>query len=271
MVTAVGNRTSSLGVGLAIGAAVSLLALDLDFPAIVSFWPDASALAVGLAGVVALAWLTRLRPLVAVAAALLAALWLVVSFSPLARALEDGLVRRDEVRGADAVFVFGSRVQKGGDPTGEAMSRLLKGLQLVAEGRATRLIVSEQPVGGRYAPLAREWARVFAPRVEVLAVEPVRNTHDEAVAVAALFAQRGWKRVLAVSSPFHTRRAALALEKLGLEVVAVPAAETSYDLGTLDEPGDRRRAFRSILHERIGLLVYARRGWIAWPGGATSQ
>ncbi len=257
-----GSGAARFGVGLAIGGVVSLLALDLDLRVLVSFWPDASALFVALTAVTALAWLTRLRPAVALVAVLLAALWLVVSFSPLAQALEDGLVRRDELRNADAVFVFGSRVQKGGDPTGEAMSRLLKGLQLAAEGRTGRLVVSEQPVGGRYAPVAQEWARAFALRVEVLAVGPVRNTHDEAVAVAALFAERHWQRVLAVSSPFHTRRAAAALEKAGLEVVAVPAVETNFDLGRLDEPGDRRRAFGSILHERLGLFVYARRGWI---------
>ena len=263
MARASGNRTAHLGVGLAVGAVVGMVALDLNFPSLVSFWPDASALVVVSAVATALAWLTTpLRRVAAVAAALLAALWLVVSFSPLTRVLAEGLVRRDEPRAADAVFVFGSRIQADGEPTSEAMSRLLKGLQLTAEGRASRLIVSEQPKGGRYAPIAREWTRVFTPRVEILAVGLIRNTHDEAVAVAALCAQRGWRRVLAVSSPVHLRRAAGALEKQGLEVVAVPATETRYDLETLDQPGDRRRAFGSILHERIGLLVYARRGWI---------
>jgi uncharacterized SAM-binding protein YcdF (DUF218 family) len=245
-----------------VGAVVGFVALDLNFPSLVSFWPDASAMVPALAAATAVAWLTPLRRLAAVATALLAALWLVVSFTPLTQVLRDDLVRRDEPRTADAVFVFGSRVQVDGEPTSEAMSRLLKGLQLVSEGRAARLIVSEQPKGGRYAPIAREWTRVFAPKVEVLAVGLIRNTHEEAVAVSALCAQHGWKRVIAVSSPVHMRRAAGALEKEGLEVVAVPAVETRYDLETLDEPGDRRRAFGSILHERLGLAVYARRGWI---------
>jgi uncharacterized SAM-binding protein YcdF (DUF218 family) len=65
-----------------------------------------------------------------------------------------------------------------------------------------------------------------------------------------------------VTSPTHTRRAAAALEKEGLVVFAVPAVETRFDLERLGWPGDRREAFAAIVHERIGLLVYRRRGWI---------
>jgi len=177
--------------------------------------------------------------------------------------LADGLVRRDRIEAADAVFVFASRVQEDGDPTTDAMSRLLKGIELVADGRAPRLVVSEvPPPAGSYAPLARAWVAAFAPRGEVVSVGRILNTREEAVAVARLFRERGWTRVLAVTSPTHTRRAAAALEKEGLVVFAVPAVETRFDLERLHWPGDRREAFAVIAHERIGLLVYRRRGWI---------
>jgi hypothetical protein len=42
----------------------------------------------------------------------------------------------------------------------------------------------------------------------------------------------------------------------------VPSAETNFDLERLRFPADRRRAFSAIAHERIGLIVYRRRGWI---------
>jgi uncharacterized SAM-binding protein YcdF (DUF218 family) len=167
------------------------------------------------------------------------------------------------VEAADAVFVFASRVQEDGDPTSDAMSRLLKGVELVAAGHAPRLVVSEvPPPAGAYAPLARAWLSAFAGRGEVVSVGRIRNTRDEAVAVARLFRERGWSRVLAVTSPTHTRRAAAALEKEGLRVFAVPSAETRFDLERLHWPGDRREAFAAIAHERVGLLVYRRRGWI---------
>jgi len=45
-------------------------------------------------------------------------------------------------------------------------------------------------------------------------------------------------------------------------VIAVPSIETRFDLERLNYPADRRQAFATIAHERLGLLVYRRRGWI---------
>jgi uncharacterized SAM-binding protein YcdF (DUF218 family) len=133
----------------------------------------------------------------------------------------------------------------------------------MAAGRAPWLVVSEMsPPAGPHAPLARAWLAALARRGEVLQIGRIQNTHDEAEALARLARERGWKRVLAVTSPTHTLRAAATLEKQGLAVIAVPAVETNFDLERLYHPGDRRRAFAPIAHERVGLVVYRRRGWI---------
>ena len=252
------------GVGLAVGAVGGFIALDLNFLSLVSFRSDKSFVVLASAVAGALLWLTPLRRLVGLGVALLSLLWLAVAYTPLTAAMADGLVRRDELQAADAVFVFASRIQPDGEPSSDAMSRLFRGLELAADGRAPRLVVSELPPPyAASAPLARDWIRRFAPAVEVLSFGPIQSTHDEAVQLAALFRERGWKRVLAVTSPTHTHRAAACLEKVGLEVVSVPAIETDFDLERLDAPSDRRDAFGVIAHERLGLIVYRRRGWIA--------
>ncbi len=252
-----------LGVGLAVGALLGLLSVDLDLPALVSFWRDRSFLVPLAALVAAPLWLTPLRRLLGALTVLAAALWLAVAFTPLVGWMADGLVRRDRVQAADAVFVFGSRLQSDGEPTNDSMSRLLKAVELVAGRQAKHLIVSElHPPSRRYTPLAREWVQRFGLDAEVIAVGPISRSRDEALAVARLCRERGWKRVLAVTSPVHTRRAAASLEKQGLVVVAVPSIETRYDVETLDHPSERLRAFGSVAHERVGLFVYGRRGWI---------
>jgi uncharacterized SAM-binding protein YcdF (DUF218 family) len=254
---------SRLGVGLVAGALAGLIAVDLSLPSLVSYWGDRTWLVplAALAG--ALLWLTPLRRAVTWAVAFLSLLWVVVAFTPATSWLADGLVRRDPIEAADAVFVFASRLQEDGDPASDAMSRLLKGVELVAEGRAAWLVVSElPPPAGPHAPLARAWLSAFARRGEVASVGRIGNTRDEAVALARLCRERGWTRVLAVTSPTHTRRAAAALEREGLVVFAVPSIETRFDLEGLRRAEDRRAAFGSIAHERIGLLVYRRRGWI---------
>jgi uncharacterized SAM-binding protein YcdF (DUF218 family) len=257
------SRLPHLGVGLAAGSLAGLVVVDLNLPSLVSYFGDRTYLvpAIALAG--ALLWLTPLRRLAGAAVAVLAGLWLVVAFTPLTSWLAQGLVRRDPVHDADAVYVFSSRVQEDGDPTSDAMSRLLKGVELVAEGRAPRLLVSEvPPPAGPYAPLARAWLDEFAHRGEVVSVGRIVSTRQEAVAVGRLCRERGWTRVLAVTSPTHTRRAAATLEKEGLTVFAVPSLETRFDLEDLHWPGDRREAFSAIAHERLGIAYYRRKGWI---------
>jgi uncharacterized SAM-binding protein YcdF (DUF218 family) len=252
-----------LGVGLAVGAVAGFVVADLNLPSLVSAFGDRTYYLLAITALGGAAWLTPLRRLVAAGAVALALLWLAVSFTPLSARLADGLVRRDPIEDADAVFVFASRIQEDGDPTTDAMSRLLKGIELMAEGRAPLLVVSEvPPPAGSYAPLARAWLASLARRGEVLQLGRIVNTHDEARGLARVARERGIRRVLAVTSPTHTLRAAAALEKQGLVAIAVPAAETNFDLETLRFPGDKRRAFGPIAHERIGLLVYRRRGWI---------
>ncbi len=258
-----GGSAGRIGVGLAVGALAGFVAMDLDLLTLVSFWGDRSFLVPAAAVVGAALWLTPLRRLVALAGGVLGIAWLAIAFTPVVSWMANGLVRRDPPANSDAVYVFASRLQADGDPTTEAMSRLLKGVELLAERRATRLVVPELPPPSRlYAPLAREWVKLYAPGTEVLSVGPTSRTREEAVALARLFRERGWRRVLAVTSPTHTRRACASLEQQGLSVVSVPAVETSYDLETLDRPADRRSAFGPVAHERLGLLVYRRRGWM---------
>ena len=46
---------------------------------------------------------------------------------------------------------------------------------------------------------------ILGLKQELLTVGPVRSTHDEAVLAARLFQERGWRSVLLVTSPTHTR------------------------------------------------------------------
>lgn len=252
-----------LGNGLAVGAAAALLARDLDLPTLASYWGDRSPLVIAAAGVLALLWTTRLRPVVAAMAVGLGLAWIVVVLSPLTLWMARELPRRDAPRPADAAFVLASRIQKDGELTSTAMSRLVHALELLGEGKAPRLLLSELPPPyAAYAPAARALMTHLGLKHELLTVGPVRSTRDEAVAVSRLFRERGWRRVLLVTSPVHTRRAAATFEREGLEVVSSPATETLFDLERLDEPDDRLFAFGALLHERVGLQLYRFRGWM---------
>ncbi len=249
--------------GLLLGALAGEFAREMDLPGLVSFAGDRQYVILAAALLGGLMALTRLRLVLLAGVAGLAVLWLAVCFTPLTGWLARGLVRRDSLQPADAVFVFGSRLQTDDDPSPAAASRLWRGLELLARDQAPRLILSELPPPvGRYEPTARAWMASLGLERELLTVGPVTNTRQEAVLVAALCRARGFERLLLVTSPTHTRRACATLEREGLSVVCVPSVETQFDLETLDYPGDRVKAFGAVIHERLGLWVYRRRGWI---------
>jgi uncharacterized SAM-binding protein YcdF (DUF218 family) len=249
--------------GLAMGALAGLIIESLRLTSLISFWHD-SAWFVGSGALTgALLWKTRLRWVVASGTASLLALWALVAFTPLAAAVASGLPRRDPPRSADAVFVLASSIQRDGGLTSASISRVVHGVELVAEGRAPVLLLSDldQPYPS-YLPVAKQLLEHLKIDCEITAVGPSTNTHEEALALARLYRQRGWRRVIVVTSPYHSRRACAAVEHEGVEVVCSPSAETEFDADNLERPADRRLAFSSATHERIGLWLYRQRGWL---------
>jgi uncharacterized SAM-binding protein YcdF (DUF218 family) len=252
--------------GATLGLLFGLIAKELDFASAVSFHGDRALLV--LASVLAggLLALLRLEALLKLLVAATAVLWLAVAFTPLTHWMSHRLVRRDAPEKADAVFVLASALQHDGELTTAAMSRLLRGLELVGDGWAPRLILTELPLPRpRYERPARDLMRSFHLSGEVLATGPVLDTHDEAIAVAELARKNGFERLIVVTSPSHSLRASLALETQGIRVISVPAVETQFDyegLGKIGRGDDRLRAFGVLLHEHLGLLYYRYRGWI---------
>jgi uncharacterized SAM-binding protein YcdF (DUF218 family) len=257
------EKRGRIVIGLTVGALGGLLAHELDLRTLLSFWHDDLLLVPLGAAAGALLWPTRARAVVAAIVCALSAVWLAVAFSPACAYLARGLVRREAPRTADAVFVLSSNMQPDGDPTPAALARLVHGLELIGEGHSEVLVLSEiRSDGDAYATLARTLLAHLKLHAEVVVIGPVVNTHDEAVDMARLAQERGWKRILLVTSPIHTRRASATFERAGLEVVSSPCAETRYDLEGLHHPSDRLTAFGHLAHERVGLWIYRWRGWI---------
>ena len=254
------NR-SRVAAGLAVGAATALLFDSLGLYAAVSYWGPQAPVVVVVTVLFGGLWSTRVRPVLGLSAAGLGLLWLVVAFTPLVPWLAQGLVRRDALRPAEAVVVLASNIQRDGELTEASMSRLLHALELVSQGHARRLVLTEmRPPSRSYAEPARELMQALRIDAELLTVGPVSNTRDEAALVKRLCAERGYTSLILVTSPTHSRRAAATFERQGLTVLSSPSVETRFDLETLDSVDDRLRGFPSVLHERLGLLLYRLRG-----------
>lgn len=244
-------------------------------------------LVLGTLGVPALAGLGTLGDLPWVALAgvalgalgLLAAVWLVlgisvvtlflVSFFPLLDNRMDRMVRSDSLRGrtVDAVVVLSGTLKSEGRIGNVALERLLAGLMLRRNLGTRHLVLTtiRRVERGDTRTSERDQRSLVArldPDAVLDLVGPVRNTHDEAVATAALARQRGWKRVALVTSPLHTRRACAVFEATGLSVLCRPSDERDFALNLRRAPADRLGAFRDWVYEVVGTRVYRSRGWL---------
>jgi uncharacterized SAM-binding protein YcdF (DUF218 family) len=81
------------------------------------------------------------------------------------------------------------------------------------------------------------------------------NTREEAVVISHFIASRGWKRILLVTSNYHTRRALYICERTfppGTALRVVPARDSEYDP---DSWWRTRKGVKIFAHEFVGMFV----------------
>lgn len=244
-------------------------ALGLGLATLAAFLGEVRApvpvlLALTLGSALAGAWPLSRRVLWASSAMLAAALGLCL-LTPVLRAPLSALTLSQAPAPADAVVVLGAGVQCGAAAQAPASAaRLTRGLELWRAGYAPVLTVSEPsglldpPDCPKLSTLQRAQITALYPQAgpRVLTLSRVTTTRDEAARVRALVRSRRWRRVLLVTSPSHSRRAAALFRAYGVPVVSVPAEETLYDTA-LPLPSDRLYALRTLLYEGLSRLKAA--------------
>jgi uncharacterized SAM-binding protein YcdF (DUF218 family) len=249
-----------LGALCAVGAHVLGVQQLLRRPELSLYLP--TAVAGALLGV------TRLRPLLWVAGAIIAFLCIAVAYTPLASRSAAPFIRRDAIPPhVDAIAVL----SMGGTPDGlagsETLDRLLTGLTLARRGLSQAVMVSSETrsFGGKSVSDSADLQNIttmVAPAASVIFVDSIFTTRTEALRMRSIANARGWNTIAVVTSPMHTRRACATFEAVGFKVVCVPAVVRGSGLVANSNAEDRLRAFRFWLYERFATDSYRRRGWI---------
>ncbi|WP_240738125.1 YdcF family protein [Deinococcus fonticola] len=249
-----------LWTGLVLGGALSVLA------AFVGGVRATTGLLLLLTAVCGLLGLYRpARRLLQVGGSVLVALLFLCLMTPILRSPLAALTLKETPVPADAVVVLGGGVQCGTRAlASSSFTRLIMGLQLWREGYAPMVTVSEQSglIGAANCPkmsvLEREYIRRLYPTggPQVLTLRNVTTTRDEASRVGEYARIRGWNRVLLVTSPSHSRRAAGIFRAYGVQVVSVPAPEILFD-ETLPTPEDRLYALKTLLYEGLSRVKFS--------------
>jgi uncharacterized SAM-binding protein YcdF (DUF218 family) len=261
------NRLRGAGAGLVLAAAAWLVLGVLGVPELVGMQTIGDlpwiALAGGALGALSLA------PLFGGFLALGVLAVVLVSWFGLLDNRIHHTIRSDSLPAGsvDAVVVLSGNLTREGRIGSEALGRLLAGLELRRRLSTRPLVLTSVHRIRRGDTLSSERdqraliAR-FDPDAVLHVVGPVRNTHDEAVAVTGLARQRGWRRLAVVTSPLHTRRACATFERQGLAIVCRASDSRDYSLNLRRAPADRLEAFRDWLYETVGIRVYRARGWV---------
>ena len=194
-------------------------------------------------------------------------------------------VKLDALTACDAVVMLGGSLDPSPDEVAglhltKAADRIITALEVIRLGKAPVLVCGGSGIA--VEGVMRIEADLFkqalterrVPVPEIVSLGLCFDTHDEAVRTRTLAQQRGWRRMLLVTSASHLPRATATFRGAGLEVVPVPCnfmTRKTPGFSPLHTAIPGYVGFEKIavwLHEKIGWWEYRRRGWITAGEGA---
>jgi uncharacterized SAM-binding protein YcdF (DUF218 family) len=171
--------------------------------------------------------------------------------APILRLAGNFWIVNDAPQASDAIVMLGDDNYNG--------DRAARAAELFKAGWAPRVIAS-----GRYI---RPYATISELEAHDLADHGVpqnaivrfahqaTDTHDECADIGQLMTQHGWKRILLVTSTYHTRRSRYICSRLlppGAVLRMEAARDSDYDPDNWWRTRDGMKAF---FHETVGIIV----------------
>lgn len=188
-------------------------------------------------------------------------------------------VKADALPACDAVVLLGGGFEPSLHEVASlrltpAADRLVMALELLRLRKAPVLCIggSGVVIDGRHLLEGEVVKAALAERhftdAEIIALGRCANTADEAWHIRDLIKQRGWKRVLLVTSANHMRRATATFRTAGVEVVPAPCNFLAFNgnptspwrIGPPGYGGFIR--ISTWMREALGWHIYRMRGWI---------
>jgi uncharacterized SAM-binding protein YcdF (DUF218 family) len=184
---------------------------------------------------------------------------------PIANWLDVG----EQPRRSDVIVILGSGLNcVSGDLSPAGFARLERGLELWRQGYSETITLTDgAPELDPGCPSFEAAQRRMIGRLypdggpKIVTLEKMLTTRTEAEAVAREAKARGWKSILVVTSPTHTRRARATFRDVGLKAIAVSSQEPRFDSG-MRYPSDRFLSLMQIAREIAGLFKYRSQGWM---------
>ena len=162
---------------------------------------------------------------------------------------------------------------------GEAGDRVLYAAHLFREGKAKRIVCTgEKATGGIVLrPIAEDMSEflqmIGVPKEAIVTETASQNTHQHAANLSSLLRERGFKRVLLVTSAMHMPRSLGVFQKdcPGTEFIPAPTdfriteripRPWYHELTALVPTPANLLRFSEVEHEYLGICYYRIRGWM---------
>jgi uncharacterized SAM-binding protein YcdF (DUF218 family) len=204
----------------------------------------------------------------------------------LARALEWQYVPIGDLPSAEAIVLLGGATRANVQPRSmtemnEAGDRITRAASLYRDGKAPLIVASGGAIDwlGSQTPEAEGMRELLEfmeiPADAIVTESKARNTYENATLVREIADERGFNKILLVTSALHMPRSVAIFEKQGFEVIPAPA---DFQVTRSDDGGAQAsmgaRFYRLMpdaqhlalstraLKEYLGSLVYRLRGWL---------
>jgi uncharacterized SAM-binding protein YcdF (DUF218 family) len=184
---------------------------------------------------------------------------------------------------ADVIIVLASGTHAAEFPrsipeVGEVGDRLIYAAYLYQQGAAPLILHSGEAIDSTDVPggdIPFLLGLMGVPREAVLLETDSHDTYENAVACRKILKERGFQRVILVTSAAHMPRAVGVFKRLGIEVIPAPTGYTAtqWDVGinfhkapatlleSLLPSADNLKTTTRMLKEYLGIFTYKLRGW----------
>ena len=164
---------------------------------------------------------------------------------------------------SDAIVVFAGGVGESGQAGGGQQERLKQAVDLYKGGYADVLLISS---GFVYSFKEAESMRALAidqgvPASRIELELRARNTYQNVVFVEEILQQKGWRKILLVSSPYHMRRANMVWRKVAPEIDVTPTPPPRAQFYEHTR-GANLQQIRGIVWEYAAIVYYWWNGWL---------
>lgn len=199
--------------------------------------------------------------------------YLLLFYTPFVWFLAKPLKIQDAPQKADAIVVFAGGVGESGRAGQGYEERVEYAVRLYKEGYAKRLVFSSGYMYIFKEPLVMKALAVSlgVPDNVIILEDRGANTYENIKFVTEVLNEKGWNRILLVSSPYHMRRASLVFDKITKKIktyyTPIPKS-IFYSQEDRDSYGRKiwkkvnMEQIKGIFHEYLSIVYYVWKGYI---------